>query len=119
MRIDSRMRGPVEILDVSADNRGGGEMTILERLTQMLDAGEYLFILKLTRRPILDSQCLGELIACRERARRHDAVVKLVLTARQRELFAANRLNFLFEIYREEDEAMDSFTALGATEGIP
>jgi hypothetical protein len=117
MHIDAKLRGPVEILNVTYDDEEHGG-TLLEHLTRLLEAGEYLFIVNLTGR-LLDSECMGELIACRERARRHDAVIKLILNERQRDLFFDSKLNCLFEIFREEEDALDSFVALGVTEGIP
>jgi anti-anti-sigma regulatory factor len=62
---------------------------------------------------------LGELVACRERARKHDGIIKLVLNPKQRDFLVSTRVDQLFEIFRDEDEALDSFDAWTTTAGIP
>ena len=54
-----------------------------------------------------------------ERSRRHDGVIKLVVTAGQRELVVATKLDYLFETFKDEDEALDSFLPWDTTAGIP
>ena len=62
---------------------------------------------------------LGQLVACREHARAHDGLIKLVVTPEQRGLVVAARLDYLFETYRDEEEALDSFQPSDTTAGIP
>ena len=96
-----------------------GDDPIRERVVALLEAGESLIIVDLTRRTELDNPLLGELAVCREHADRHDALIRLVLTADQREQFAATRMGDLFETFRDEEEALDSFQPHDATFGIP
>jgi anti-anti-sigma regulatory factor len=119
MKIEVRTRGPVDVVVVSGSALGGRDPAIHDKLAELLDAGGSLFILNLTQGPIFDSQLLGELISGRERVRKQFGVIKLVLTAKQRSLLVASRLNSLFEIFRTEDDALESFDPLYSTAGIP
>ena len=120
MNIEVRMRGPVDIVDVSVGGAPDESRTALhDKLAKLLDAGESLFIVNLTQEPTLDSEWLGELVACRERVRRHQGIIKLVLTPKQYSLVVASRLDSLFETYQDEDDALDSFAPWYTTAGIP
>jgi anti-anti-sigma regulatory factor len=117
VKIEVRTRGPVVVVSGSA--LGGRDPAIHDKLAELLDAGESLFVLNLTQGPTFDSQLLGELVSGRERVRKQFGVIKLVLTAKQHSLLVASRLNSLFEIYRTEDDALESFDPLYSTAGIP
>lgn len=120
MRIDVRQRGEVEVVDVSVASAGpAGDVTLEECLERLLAAGQTLFILNLTRGPAVDSAWLGELRACRERAREHHGTIKLVLTPQQLRVADADRLSGLFEIFQDEEDALDSCVPWYATNGIP
>jgi anti-anti-sigma regulatory factor len=113
MSIEVRRRGLVQIVEVSGDD------PVRERIEALIDEGENLMVVDLTKKPELDSVVLGQLVACREHARRHDGVIKLVVTAGQRELVVATRLDYLFETFKDEEEALDSFQPSDTTAGIP
>ena len=113
MPIEVRRRGSVQVVEVSGDDR------FRERIESLLDDGETLLIVDLTKKPDLDSAVLGQLVACREHARRHDGMIKLVVTADQREFVVATKMDYLFETFKDEDEALDSFLPWDTTAGIP
>ena len=113
MSIEVRRRGSVQVVEVSGDD------PVRERIEGLLDEGETMLIVDLTKKPNLDSVALGQLVACREHARRHDGVIKLVVTGGQRELVVATKLDYLFETFKDEDEALDSFLPWDTTAGIP
>jgi len=120
MQVDVRQRGSIEVIDIRGEAEPrNGEGILRERLAPLMDAGECLFILNITRGPVLDSGFLGELVACRERVRKRHGVIKLVLTRGQRDLIVASRLDALFETFQDEDDALDSFLAENTTAGIP
>ena len=119
MKIEVRTRGPVDVVVVAGAVLGARDTTIHDKLAELLEAEESLFILNLTEGPAFDSQLLGELVAARERVRRQLGVIKLVLTAKQRQLLVASSLDSLFETYPSEDDALDSFDPLVSTAGIP
>ncbi len=120
MNIEVRMRGPVDVVDVSVGTAlNESETTLHDKLAQLLDAGESLFILNMIQVPTLDSEWVGELVASRERVRKHQGIIKLVLTPKQYSLVVASRLDSLFETFQDEDDALDSFAPWYTTAGIP
>lgn len=120
LHVDVRTRGVVDIVDVSgATNPHRCDATILRLVTTLLESGSCLFVLNLTGTLLLDSALLGEVVACRERVRRRGGVTTLVLTSEQTDLLMAGGLDSLFEVFPDEDAALDSFAANSATAGIP
>ena len=120
LEVDVRTRGVVDIVDVSGTaNPHRCDATILQRVTRLLESGSSLFVLNLTCATALDSALLGEVVACRERVRKRGGVTTLVLTPEQADLLIAGGLDSLFEIFLDEDVALDSFAARNATAGIP
>ncbi len=120
MGIDVRARGAVDVVDVRGDLTRGPELKGLrDRLRGLLAAGESLLVLNLREVSDLDSYALGELVIWRERIRKRDGVIKLVLPAPVYDLFVATRLDSLFEIFRDEEAALDGFAAETETAGIP
>ena len=115
-----RTRGGVDIVDVSGvANPHHCDATVLRQVTRLLESGSCLFVLNLTRALVLDSALLGEVVACRERIRKRGGVTTLLLTSEQADLLMAGGLDALFEIFLDEDVALDSFAATSATAGIP
>ena len=120
MNIEVHRRGPVDVVEVrSGKGTNGKKATLHDKLVQLLDAGETLFILNMTERHSLDSEWIGELVACRERVRKHEGIIKLVLTPAQYSLVVASRLDSLFETFRDEEDALESFAPWTTTAGIP
>jgi anti-anti-sigma factor len=120
VQIDVRTRGSVIVLDVSGRMVGGEVGTRLhDELAKLLEVGEPLLVLNLRGVGVIDSEGLGELIACRERVRHGGGVVKLLPTGPIRDLMDASGLSSLFQVYDDEDAALDSFSASCETAGIP
>ena len=113
MSIDVRRRGAVQVVEISGDD------PFSDRIEVLLDDGDTLLIVDLTKKPNLDSAVLGQLVACREHARKRDGVLKLVVTGGQSGIIVATGLGPLFETFKDEDEAMDSFLPWVTTAGIP
>jgi len=120
MKVNVRTRGAIDIVSISGRPAADADAAALrERLVQLIDAGEILFVLDLSQVDGVDSCFLGELVADRERVRKHDGVIKLVLTEKLRDYFLLTGLDRLFEIYPDDEEALDSFVGENATAGIP
>jgi hypothetical protein len=113
MSTDVKRRGWIQVV------RPTGDDPIRERVVELLEMGESMIIVDLKKRTELDSFLLGELAVCQEHARKHDALIRLVLTEAQREQFTATRMGDLLECFLDEEEALDSFTPHDATFGIP
>ena len=97
VRWRGRITGNAEFLDRSA-------------FTGWLEEGERRFVFNLSQVTRVDSFAIGVLVACVKRGRTHDAVIKLVLSKLQIELFELLRLGGLFQLYEREDEALGDFT---------
>jgi anti-anti-sigma regulatory factor len=118
-----RARGVVDVVDVvdvsSHTLARFAQATLPERVGELLAAGSCLIVLNITEVPVLESRLLGDLVACRDLVRRRGGLLKLVTTRSQVELLSAGELDHLFESYRDEDAALDSFEPEDATAGIP
>jgi len=120
MTIDMHRRGQVEVLTLSGGPLGDEDAASLRlELERRLIAGGFLFIIDLGGVDRVGSAFLGELVAGRERVRKQDGTMKLVASARVRDQLVLAWLDRLFEIYRDEEEALDSFVGESATAGIP
>jgi anti-anti-sigma factor len=119
MEIHVRTRGVVDILDVRGRPGAGNVSVLREQVRALIEAGEPLLVLDLSRVSGLDSAWLGELVACRERVRKHDGVIKIVANHDPRDLLVASGLDRLFEIYHDEEQALDSFSPESETAGVP
>jgi anti-anti-sigma factor len=119
MEIRVRPRGVVDVVDVSGRPTSRNASALRKRVLELIEAGEPLLVLNLTNVPDLDSTWLGELVASRERVRRHDGVIKIVARSGPRDLLVASGLDRLFEIYHDEELALDSFDPESETAGVP
>ena len=119
MEIRVRPRGVVDVLEVSGRPGVRNVSTLRKRVQALIEAGEPLLVLDLGRVPDLDSAWIGELVACRERVRKHDGVIKIVANDRPRDVLVCSGLDRLFEIYHDEEQALDSFSPESETAGVP
>ena len=119
MRVRVRARGVVDVLDVDGRPTIDNVDALRDGVCELIEAGEPLLILNLSRVKELGSAWLGELVACRERLRKHSGTIKIVAGAPVRDLFVASGLDALFEIHDDEEAALDSFAPESATAGVP
>jgi anti-sigma B factor antagonist len=108
--IDVRKSGDVCILDVEGEVRIGEPTELLRKTSkELVGSGEKYFVLDLLDVPWLDSSGIGEVFACYKRARELDGEVKLVLKGKSYSLFTITRLDSVFEIFDNLEEALASF----------
>jgi anti-anti-sigma factor len=120
MSIEVRREGPVDMVRVTGDLVAGPSIEALrDCVAASLGEPEPLVVLDLGRVTRLDSAALGELVACREHVRRLGGLLKLVLPDGGRALLSTSGLDRLFEVFRDADDALESFTPDGITFGIP
>lgn len=111
LQITTRNLDRVVVVDVV------GKMTISEGRTQLRDmihmlsgTGHQKFLLNLAGVDHVDSDGMGELVRCYTTVRQRGGELKLLkLTQRVEDLLKMTRLNTLFEIYVEEQIALQSF----------
>lgn len=111
MKIEIRKKGNVNILDLNGKMViGKGDRLLKEKVRGLLDSGERYFILNLEGVPWLDSGGIGEVVACFKRVREKDGAIKLEkLSPKAHDLFTMTALNRVFEIFKDEEEALGSF----------
>ncbi len=94
-----------------------GRLTLSDSRTQLRDLihvlcsnGHKKFLLNLAGVEFIDSDGMGELVRCYSSVRQRGGEMKLVhLNKHAQNLFQITRLNTLFEIYGEEQVALQSF----------
>jgi anti-sigma B factor antagonist len=117
IRIQHRERGGgVAILDISGQiTLGEGSVVLRDRVREQIASGKQAVIINLGDVAYMDSSGLGELISAFTTAKNRGATLKLLnLTKRIRDLMEITKLYTVFDIYDDEDAAVDSFRQQGA-----
>jgi anti-sigma B factor antagonist len=111
--VEARAVGEVVILDLTGKLTAGlGDQILRETLDELLAEGKRKILLNLSEVSFLDSAGVGELVAGLRTAKRFGAELKLLSTSDRvhSTLFMA-RLLPVFEMHREEAEALKRFDA--------
>jgi anti-sigma B factor antagonist len=112
MRIESRKKGTIVILDMAGKMViGVGDILLRQEMKKHLEAGERSFVFNMLEVPFLDSCSIGEVVACHKRVRDKDGVIKLVLNERLHNLFTMYELMRVFPIFEDLEGALASFAA--------
>ncbi len=112
MTVEVRSKGCVNVLDVVGKLTFGPEdVKLPETFAGLLASGQRLFIFNLLKTSYIDSAGIGEILACYKGARQRDGTVKIVTRAgsKTHDLFVITRLNHVFELFSDEEEAIASF----------
>jgi anti-sigma B factor antagonist len=110
MKINARKRGEIVLLELTgALTFPDATAELAQKMSELLAAGERLFVLNMLGVPWLDSSGLGEVVACGKRALAKDGIVKLVLEKRPYTLFTYAHMEKMFEMYPDEETALASF----------
>jgi anti-sigma B factor antagonist len=109
--IRQREREGIQILDVSGRITAGEEATTLrERLRSMAESGQTRVVLNLQEVDYIDSTGLGGLVICYTSLRKAGGALKLMnLSKRNIELLVLTKLATVFEIFNDEQDAVNSF----------
>ena len=110
-QVSTRELGRIVVVDAI------GRLTLSDSRTQLRDLihvfcgnGHRKFLLNLAGVDFMDSDGMGELVRCYSVVRREGGEMKLVqVTKKVQELLQITRLNTLFEIYSEEQAALQAF----------
>lgn len=111
--LEVRPAGDVVVVDMKGKlTTGLGDQILRETLDELLAEGKRKILLNLSEVSFLDSAGVGELVAGLRTAKRFGAELKLLSKSDrvQSTLFMA-RLLPVFEMYREESEALQKFGA--------
>ena len=113
MQIEDRVVGGVTILDLSGKmTLGEGDELLLEKIASLIYDGHKKLLLNLDGVPYIDSAGLGEIVRTYTTVSRQGGKLKLLnLTKRIEDLLSITKLLTVFEVYENEAEAIQSFSA--------
>ena len=111
LEITRREREGIVILDLNGRLVAGDETTALrEQIREMAGAGAVRAILNLKNVDYIDSTGLGSLVICFTTFKKAGGALKLLnLTRRNIELIVLTKLETVFEIFNDEQDAVNSF----------
>jgi anti-sigma B factor antagonist len=111
MKASVRHQGKITIVDLSGKiTIGDGDIKLREAVNALLDEGRKSVILNLKSVSYMDSAGIGELVACYKRAAEKGARLKLLNPGgKVQDLLILTRLQEIFEIFRDEADALNSF----------
>ena len=112
MKTNVREIGHVTVLDLSGKiTIGEGDVVLREKVNELLDADHKSILLNLEKVSYMDSAGIGELVACYKRAKEKEGTVKLLNpSGKVYDLLQLTKLAEVFEIYRDEKEALTTFS---------
>ena len=111
LEIENREREGIAILDLKGRITMGDELTRFRQSVQSLtqNAGQKI-ILNMEGVDYIDSTGLGAVVMCSTAARKSGGVAKLLnLNKRNIELLVTTKLATIFEIFTDEQDAVNSF----------
>jgi anti-sigma B factor antagonist len=111
MKANARHHGKVTVVDLSGKiTIGEGDIKLRQAVNALLDEGRKNIILNLGGVSYMDSAGIGELVACYKRTREKGATLKLLNpNGKVHDLLILTKLQEIFDIYRDEREALASF----------
>jgi anti-sigma B factor antagonist len=111
MKASVRHQGKITIVDLSGKiTIGDGDIKLREAVNALLDEGRKSVILNLKSVSYMDSAGIGELVACYKRAAEKGARLKLLNPGgKVQDLLILTQLQEIFEIFRDEADALNSF----------
>jgi len=108
--IASRDKEGVRILDLSGKLAVGGASDLRERVNAETAAGHLQQLLNLKEVEYIDSTGLGTMVICHMALQKAGGTLKLSnLNRRNLELVLLTKLSTVFQIFNEEQEAINSF----------
>jgi anti-sigma B factor antagonist len=109
--IKERHVGNVTVLDINGKLRGCGSGGILrDAINHLKDEGHKRILLNLARVSDIDSSCLGVLISSQFDLTKKGGQLKIVhLSQNLQALMTLTKLLTVFDVYKDESEAIDSF----------
>jgi anti-sigma B factor antagonist len=110
LEIESREQEGVKILDLSGKLTVGGASDLREKVSAETAAGSSRVLLNLKDVEYIDSTGLGTMVICFMAVQKAGGSLKLCkLNRRNLELVLLTKLSTVFEIFNEEQEAINSF----------
>ncbi len=111
MRIDTTDKGRVTVVSVEGDLiLGPPEAAFKKKVDELLEQGHVNLLLDLERVPYLDSSGLGALVRTLAETQKEGGKTKLLNAGpRVRKVLEITKLNSLFEMFDDRQQALSSF----------
>ena len=111
MKFDIKKKNNVVIVILDGDMVGGPDATLLsEKFRELIDEGKNRILLDMKHVDYMNSSGLGILIAGVTTIRNSGGDLKLLnLVKKLHDLLRITKLHQIFDIYENEDKAIDSF----------
>jgi len=110
LEITERMREGVVILTLKGRLTVGESASVHEKVSQVLASGRANLIVDLSAVDYIDSMGLGSLVHCFTSVKKAGGALKLLrLSKRNVELLLLTKLHNVFEVFAEEEDAVNSF----------
>lgn len=112
VKLTTRHRGGVAIVETSGTvTLGEGASTLRRNIRELVDAGSHRIILNMADVTYMDSSGTGELLASHATVSGAGGVLKLLnVSPRVQQVLAITHMNKIFEIFEDEQLAVDSFS---------
>lgn len=113
MELTKRTVGDVTIFDLDGKlTIGKGDVILRDALVEEMEGGNKSVLINLDKVKTIDSSGLGELIRCKVTATSSEAAVKLLhVNIKARKLLTMAQLVGVFEMFDDENLAVESFSA--------
>lgn len=111
LTVDQREREGIILLDLEGElTVGPGVAALREQLQQLASAGRTNVVLNMAGVNYVDSTGLGAMVVCHTTLKKAGGrVVLLNLNRRQMELLVLTKLSTVFEVFDDEQDAVNSF----------
>ncbi len=108
--ISEREREGITILDLKGRLTVGEASVVREKVTELAAAGKTKVILNLQHVDYIDSTGLGSMVICFTTLKKAGGALKLLnLNKRNIELLLLTKLHTIFEVFSDEQDAVNSF----------
>lgn len=110
LEIREREKEGIAIFDLDGRLTAGEAAAVRERVKESLAAGRRRFLFNLEKVSYIDSTGLGAMVMCYTAVQRAGGSLKLLnLNRRNIELLVLTKLTTVFEIFNDEQDAVNSF----------
>ena len=111
MDLEIREKENIVVICINGKTLGGPDATrVSEKMHELINAGKNKLIVDMNQVERMNSSGLGILIGCLMAVRKQSGDIKLFhLNEKPKELLRMTKLNCVFEVFENEDEAIGSF----------
>jgi anti-sigma B factor antagonist len=113
LNISERQAGDVTILDIEGDvTFGEGNVELRRAIRRLIGEGKKRILLNFSGVRYIDSSGIGELVSGLTAVNRENGQLKFAnISQRIQELLVITKLLTVFDVFEEESDALDSFSA--------